>query len=117
MMLEKNMFLLLALSGSVLMVMLVSTLLFIPQTTSLQANVTGDMSKNSAPLYSGDKFYEGREPDQILKIIQEYVQDNDPETAKQLYEELSNVRQHRDIDVLPMGGEVSGEVVAGLSGE
>jgi hypothetical protein len=39
---QKNIFLLLALSGSVLMVMMVSTLLFIPHTGSLQAKMVLD---------------------------------------------------------------------------
>lgn len=110
---QKNIFLLLALSGSVLMVMLVSTLLFIPHSASLQANITADPSANQVTVQvPEEKFYQGREPDEILKTIQQYVQDNNPDAAKKLYEELYMAHQNREVQ--PMGGEVSGEV-AGLA--
>lgn len=110
---QKNIFLLLALSGSVLMVMLVSTLLFIPNTASLQANITSDRTANQVTVQAPEeKIYTGREPDEIIKTIQQYVQDNNPDAAKKLYDELYMAHQARDIN--PMGGEVSGEV-AGLA--
>jgi hypothetical protein len=43
-----------------------------------------------------------------MKTIQKYVENNDPDTAKRLYEELNRVRQYDQIR--QMGGEVSGEV-------
>lgn len=106
---QKNIFLMLALSGSVLMVMLVSTLLFIPNAASLQANITSDITPNQVTIQvPEEKIYSGREPDEILKTIQEYVKDNNADAAKKLYDELYMAHRNRDINA--MGGEVSGEV-------
>lgn len=106
---QKNIFLLLALSGSVLMMMLVSVLFFVPTPSYLQADMTRELTvptvKLEAPV---DRFYSGRETDEILQTIQEYVRDNDPDAAKKLYDELYVA--HRSRVIMPMGGEVSGEV-------
>ena len=108
---HKNIFLLLALSGSVLMVMLVSTLLFIPHTSSLQANITAVPTVKEPEIreaqLSDDKFYPHREPDEILKTIQQYVENNDPDAAKRLYDELYTAHPNA---LKQMGGEVSEEM-------
>jgi|GEM_PF-1231669 len=103
----------LALSGSMLMMMLVSVLFFVPSPSGLQANIS------SIPIAAtisqageaddidrvADKYYAGREPDEILRTIQEYVANNDPDTAKKLYDELYSFE--RQIDNT-MGGEIAG---------
>ena len=94
---QKNIFLLLALSGSVLMVMLVSTLLFIPHTASLQANMTLDAAPDFDTQAPTQKMYQGREPDEIMQTIQKYVENNDPDTAKRLYEELYSSRRYNEM--------------------
>ncbi len=106
---QKNIFLLLALSGSVLMMMLVSVLFFVPTPSSLQANISRDFTAPTVKIQSPvERFYSGREPDEILQTIQAYVRDNDPDAAKKLYDELYVA--HRSREIMPMGGEVSGEV-------
>lgn len=49
-----------------------------------------------------------KNPEQIIQTIQEYVANNDPDTAKKLYEVLYRINTSEEIR--PMGGEVSGEV-------
>ena len=94
----------LALSGSVLMMMLVSILFFVPAPSSLRADITADLTPHGVTIQIPEnKYYSGREPDEILKTIQEYVQGNDPDTAKKLYDELYSAQRYAGI---PMGGEV-----------
>jgi hypothetical protein len=85
---QKNTFLLLALSGSMLMVMMVSTLLFLPHTDSLQANITLD----AAPTEPARSFFDTpifrEKPEDIQRAIQQAIADNRPDEAKKLYEEL-----------------------------
>lgn len=109
---QKNIFLMLALSGSMLMMMLVSVLFFVPSPSGLQANISsipivatisqaGDLSVEERT------YYTGREPDEILRTIQEYVANNDPDTAKKLYDELYISERQTDNN---MGGEIVGMV-------
>lgn len=99
---QKNIFLMLALSGSVLMMMLVSVLFFVPTPSGLQANITS-VPVGSAATRDG-AYYSGRDPDEILKTIQEYVQSNDPDAAKKLYNELYSAEQQSENT---MGGEIA----------
>ena len=100
---QKNIFLMLALSGSVLMMMLVSVLFFVPTPTSLRADIS------RADIAVAENVYVStRSEDEILKTIQSYVAGNDPDTAKKLYDELYVVKKARE---LPMGGEVEMLVV------
>ena len=92
----------LALSGSVLMVMLVSTLLFIPKVNNLQADITQVQASVDVPQAPEQIFYAAHDPDEIIKMIREYVEKNDADTAKKLYDELYTVKKAR---ALPMGGE------------
>ncbi len=109
---EKSIFLMLALSGSVLMVMLVSTLLFIPRVNNLQADITAPIVVAKAPQVhestqiTDEKFSSAQDPEEIVKMIQDYVRKNDPDAAKKLYDQLYAMRE---AEVLPkMGAEVSG---------
>ncbi|MBP6921470.1 hypothetical protein KBB89_02920 [Candidatus Gracilibacteria bacterium] len=96
----------LALSGSVLMMMLVSALFSVPTPTGLQASMVPNKvfaeTFKPAPISS----VTSRKPEEILNIIQEYVAGNDPDAAKKLYDELYAVQNHNDIT---MGGEVEGK--------
>lgn len=114
---QKNIFLMLALSGSVLMMMLVSVLFFVPTPTSLRADISrADIAvaepravfQNLSKKVAENVFIPTRNEDEILKTIQTYVVGNDPDTAKKLYDELYAVRNIRE---LPMGGEVDMLVV------
>jgi len=106
---EKSIFLMLALSGSVLMVMLVSTLLFVPRVNSLQADITSPTvvmqipQKEESAQTSDMKLASAEDPEEIIKMIHEYVRKNNPDAAKKLYDELYTVKSTRE---LPMGGEV-----------
>lgn len=109
---QKNIFLMLALSGSVLMMMLVSVLFFVPTPTSLRADISrADIAvaepraafQNLSKKITENVFVPTRSEDEILKTIQTYVVGNDPDTAKKLYDELYAVRNIRE---LPMGWEV-----------
>jgi hypothetical protein len=110
---QKNIFLMLALSGSMLMMMLVSVLFFVPTPLGLQANITSippvatisQVANTGTTEEVEDKYYTGREPDEILKTIQEYVKNNDPDTAKKLYDELYSSERKNDNN---MGGEIVG---------
>lgn len=93
----------LALSGSVLMMMLVSVLLFVPTPSGLQANITS-IPLTPVSSQTEEKYYTGRDPDEILKTIQEYVQSNDPDAAKKLYDELYSAERPSDNT---MGGEIA----------
>lgn len=108
---QKNIFLMLALSGSVLMMMLVSVLFFVPTPTSLRADISrADIAvaepravfQNLSKKVSENVYVSTRSEDEILKTIQSYVAGNDPDTAKKLYDELYTVKKAR---ALPMGGE------------
>lgn len=108
---QKNTFLMLALSGSVLMMMLVSVLFSVPTPSGLQASIVP--KKVFAESVSTSAFSQNvplenvtRKPEDILRIIQEYVVGNDPDTAKKLYEELYLVQRYVEIG---MGGEVESE--------
>lgn len=99
---QKNIFLMLALSGSVLMMMLVSVLFFVPTPSGLQASIT-----SVPPVVTAARdgsYYTGRDPDEILQTIQEYVQSNDPDAAKKLYNELYSAERHSENT---MGGEIA----------
>ena len=96
----------LALSGSVLMVMLVSTLLFIPKVNNLQADIIQVQASVDVPVAPEQIFYAAHDPDEIIKMIREYVEKNDADTAKKLYDELYAVQQSTTIQ--KMGAEVSG---------
>ena len=108
---QKNTFLMLALSGSVLMMMLVSVLFSVPTPSGLQASITpkkvfAEVVKpitfpQPAPLPAPT-----RKPEEILRIIQEYVVGNDPDAAKKLYDELYAAERYTDST---MGGEVVSE--------
>ena len=107
----------LALSGSVLMMMLVSVLFFVPTPTSLRADISRTDIAIAEPRAVFQKVtqkaLEGttiptRSEEEILKTIQSYVIGNDPDTAKKLYDELYVVKNTRE---LPMGGEVDMLVV------
>ncbi len=109
---QRNIFLMLALSGSVLMMMLVSVLFFVPTPTSLRADISRTdiaiaepraMFQNVAQKVSESTTIPTRSEDEILKTIQSYVAGNDPDAAKKLYDELYTVKSTRE---LPMGGEV-----------
>lgn len=103
---QKNIFLMLALSGSVLMMMLVSVLLFVPTPSGLRTDITAaPFGGRSITLAQEDRYYGGREPDEILQTIQSYVANNDPDAAKRLYDELYSARRSSDDS---MGGEVAG---------
>jgi hypothetical protein len=105
---QKNIFLMLALSGSVLMMMLVSVLFFVPTPSSLSADITGDplprIHEYTLPQIPSQS---PRDSEEILRTIQNYVRDNDPDTAKRLYNELYAQRYTTS----PMGGEVERLVV------
>lgn len=108
---QKNTFLMLALSGSVLMMMLVSVLFSVPTPAGLQASITpkkvfSEVAKpinfpQPAPVPATT-----RKPEEILRIIQEYVVGNDPDAAKKLYDELYVAERYLDST---MGGEVASE--------
>ena len=106
---QKNIFLMLALSGSVLMMMLVSVLFFVPTPTSLRADISrADIAvaepravfQNFGKKVADNVFVPTRSEDEILKTIQSYVVGNDPDQAKKLYDELYVVRNNREV---PMG--------------
>lgn len=111
---QKNIFLMLALSGSVLMMMLVSVLFFVPSPTHLRADLSQLPKLNPLPIESHfpDVVEEGtyikNDAEKVLKTIQEYVRDNDPDSAKRLYNELYSIQNQ---PVFPMGGEVKGLAV------
>lgn len=109
---QRNIFLMLALSGSVLMMMLVSVLFFVPTPTSLRADITRtDIAiaepraafQNVAKKVVESTTIPSQNEEEILKTIQSYVAGNDPDTAKKLYDELYAVKNTK---ALPMGGEV-----------
>lgn len=87
----------LALSGSVLMVMLVSTLLFIPKVNNLQADITQMQASVNVAEIPEQKFYSAHDADEIIKMIREYVAKNDADTAKKLYDELYAVHQAKSL--------------------
>jgi hypothetical protein len=100
----------LALSGSVLMMMLVSVLFSLPTPSGLQANISPKQvfaetikpvipESVSAPVAS-------RDPEEVLRIIQEYVVGNDPDSAKKLYDELYALQKNSHNT---MGREVESE--------
>lgn len=99
---SKNVFLLLALSGSVLMVMLVSTLLFIPSTSSLRSDITTHrwivdvVGKTPQQTQPQELPEDNRDTAKILGTIQQYVVNNDPDAAKKLYEELYMTRKTKE---------------------
>lgn len=102
----------LALSGSVLMVMLVSTLLFVPRVNSLQADITSPTvvmqipQKEESAQTSDMKLASAEDPEEIIKMIHEYVRKNNPDAAKKLYDQLYAIRE---IEMTPkMGAEVAG---------
>jgi len=97
---QKNIFLLLALSGSVLMMMMVSVLFFVPTPSSLSADISRQYFPRS-PYDEKIQITSRRDAETILQTIQTYVRDNDPDTAKKLYDELYAL-EHTP----PMGGEV-----------
>ncbi len=66
------------------------------------------MILNSAPESISTSEIDTKNPEQIIQTIQEYVANNDPDTAKKLYEVLYRINTSEEIK--PMGGEVSGEV-------
>ncbi len=108
---QKNTFLMLALSGSVLMMMLVSVLFSVPTPSGLQANITP--KQVFAETIKPTKFPEtasvpvsSRNPEEVIRIIQEYVVGNDPDSAKKLYDELYALQKYSNNT---MGGEVEGE--------
>lgn len=102
----------LALSGSVLMVMLVSTLLFIPRVNNLQADITSPVvvaqtvQTHDIAQASEEKFSSAQDPDEIVKMIQDYVRKNNPDAAKKLYDQLYVMRETTDLP--KMGAEVGG---------
>ncbi len=109
---QRNIFLMLALSGSVLMMMLVSVLFFVPTPTSLRADITRTdiaiaepraVFQNITQKVSESAAIPVRSEAEILKTIQSYVAGNDADTAKKLYDELYTLK---NIQALPMGGEV-----------
>lgn len=107
---QKSTFLMLALSGSVLMMMLVSVLFSVQTPEGLQANITP--KKVFAETLKPAKFPQtvpapvSRDPEEVIRIIQEYVVGNDPDSAKKLYDELYALQQYSDNT---MGGEVESE--------
>lgn len=108
---QKNTFLMLALSGSVLMMMLVSVLFSVPTPSGLQASITpkkvfAESVRTITFPQSVPMSAPTRKPEEILRIIQEYVVGNDSDTAKKLYDELYIAQQYTDST---MGGEVESE--------
>lgn len=108
---QKSTFLMLALSGSVLMMMLVSVLFSVQTPEGLQANITP--KKVFAETIKPVKFPQtvpapvsSRDPQEVIRIIQEYVVGNDPDSAKKLYDELYALQKQSDNT---MGGEVESE--------
>ena len=101
----------LALSGSVLMVMLVSTLLFIPHVNNLQADITSPVVVAQVPQTHEsvqapeEKFSSTEDPQEIMKMIQDYVRKNNPDAAKKLYDQLYAMRE--SVPMQKMGAEVS----------
>ena len=86
----------LALSGSILMMMLFTVLGYTPNTTALQANIVGaevTVVPNHTLVVSGDTPVSVRTTDEILRDIQDRVKKNKPDEAKKFYDELWAVRQ------------------------
>lgn len=107
---QKSTFLMLALSGSVLMMMLVSVLFSVPTPSGLQANISPKkvFAEVALPVNLPEKpAVPAREPAEILSIIQEYVRGNDPDAAKKLYDELYVAQHYTDST---MGGEIESGV-------
>jgi hypothetical protein len=91
----------LALSGSLLMMMLVSILFSVQTPAGLQANISTKkvFAETLQPQSSLDA-------EKILNSIQEYIVRNDPDSAKKLYDELYALPEYRDI---VLDAEVEGE--------
>ena len=108
---QKNTFLMLALSGSVLMMMLVSVLFSVPTPSGLQANIMPKQvfAETITPVTFPETVaapVSSRDPEEVLRIIQEYVVGNDPDSAKKLYDELYALQKYSNNT---MGGEVESE--------
>jgi hypothetical protein len=101
---QKNIFLLLALSWSVLMMMLVSVLLFVPTPSMLSADISAGYTPDNSHILQKNDISPEVEREVILKTIQNYVENNDPDAAKMLYNELYTLQNKTD---MPMGGEVN----------
>lgn len=93
---QKSPFIMLALSGSILMVMLFTVLGYTPNTTALQADIVGaEVSiapqQNPTPILRSNGSV--RTPEEILRDIQDRVKNNKPDEAKKFYDELWTTRQ------------------------
>jgi len=93
---QKSPFIMLALSGSILMVMLFTVLGYTPNTTALQADIVGAevsivSQQNPTPLSRSNGSV--RTPEEILRDIQDRVKNNKPDEAKKFYDELWTTRQ------------------------
>jgi hypothetical protein len=106
----KNTFLMLALSGSILMMMLVSVLFSMPTPWGLQANISPKQvyAETIRPIMHeiGAFPVSSQDSEEVLRIIQEYVVGNDVDSAKKLYNELYASEQNIDST---MEGEVVNE--------
>ena len=93
---QKSPFIMLALSGSILMVMLFTVLGYTPNTTALQADIVG-AEVSVAPQYNPTLVTQNttsvRTPEEILRDIQDRVKKNKPDEAKKFYDELWAARQ------------------------
>ncbi len=93
---QKSPFIMLALSGSILMVMLFTVLGYTPNTTALQADIVGaevSVAPEHNPVLVSQNSVSVRTPEAILRDIQDRVKNNKPDEAKKLYDELWATRQ------------------------
>lgn len=93
---QKSPFIMLALSGSILMVMLFTVLGYTPNTTALQADIVGaevSVAPQHNPTLVSQNTTSVRTPEEILRDIQDRVKKNKPDEAKKFYDELWAARQ------------------------
>lgn len=93
---QKSPFIMLALSGSILMVMLFTVLGYTPNTTALQADIVGaevSIAPQATPTLTSQSSTSVRTPEAILRDIQDRVKNNKPDEAKKFYDELWAARQ------------------------
>lgn len=93
---------LISLSGSILLVMLVSTLGIVPSSTMLRADISAPISTLEKPEQEKvtyrdvvSEMFTARSPEEIRAEIAVKVSENKPDEAKKLYDELYMVEKYQ----------------------